>query len=246
MTNAVDALHRGEFIDWMTDGIDVEGASSHDFVDSVGGRLTDLYRECTLAAFSEHHLTEGEQVDLLYTVGWGEWRSLKTFATQLARTDNENPLHHDLRSRLVKQMNDEFRHYQMADRALKRMGVTTPIRATKMHEKAASLVASFDYMDRTYTDPLLATSAIQFADERAPLVFEEVVSQLDWVHPVVRETLGAIVPDEVFHVSIGFEGMKLIAEQGVAQRRQALTWIADVVGRFTLPKLTAGRIGLTQ
>jgi hypothetical protein len=240
LENAIAAYQQGQLKDFVFGDIALEGTDPDEFVQILDDRLDALVIEGVERALS-FEMPESAQFDVVKWAIWGEWRSMGTFALQMSRCDARNPDHEQLRVQLVKQMDDEYRHYRLAETAYKAMGGEGRGLDLDPEVSSATLAASFPYFDEHYTDPLLATGPIQFIDERLPLHFSERVVKKPWATAELIGYLGPTVPDEVFHVQIGRDGVRRVAAQGKARRVALIDQMADSLEKFTFPKIMGQR-----
>lgn len=240
LEGAIAAYHKGELKDFVFGDLPLEGTDPDEFTRILDERLDELVSQGVEVALS-HEMTPSQQLEVVKWAIWGEWRSMGTFALQMARCDARNPDHEELRVQLIKQMDDEYRHYRLAEKCYKAMGGEGRGLDLDPEQTSATLSESFPYMDENYTDPLMATGPIQFVDERLPLHFSESIVTKPWATPELVAYLEPTVADEVFHVAIGRAGVKRIAAQGEERRQVLIDQMADSLERFTFPKIMGAR-----
>lgn len=167
------------------------------------------------------------QLNICYFNAWGEIRSVDTFAQQVIRLGTRYP---DLKHVVVRQMEDEMRHFKLYDAAAVRMG-GQPVLETSPQEKAGSLYRMFAYCDSECSEDVREQIfSCQFVDERFPLHLFSRLKEHPGVHPEFRQALEKVVPDEVFHVrGVGRMAAELLAAEGEARQRRMLDLAARIL-----------------
>jgi len=220
----------------------LENTGSDEFTKMLDERLDQLIIQ-GIQHVSLNSLSEKQQFDIALMSLWGAWRSIGTFALQIARCDEREPKHEQLRELLVKQIDDEYRHYRLAQKCVEAMGAEARGLELRPEESSVGLSSSFDYFDKHYTDPLMAAGIVQFADQRMFLHFAASICKQSWIVPALKTYLEKTIPDSGFHIYIGRLCVQKIALQGSERREELLNKITDTLFRFTLPKILTGQFG---
>jgi hypothetical protein len=208
------------------------GIEPQEFVQKMDKRLDELILEGTRQNVNAIWDTLDRQLIACVAQGWGEIRSVDTFARQLLKMGTTNP---DLKLRVSRQLHDEMRHYKMyRDCAAVMSGRDVVIESAP--EKG--LMGLFDYFD-TKEDILEEMFVCQFCSEKGALIlFSECMAKYE-LHPDFKAVLEKILPDERFHVSNGKVAALLLAEKG-EETQAKMVWLAAESIAYTIAGIEGG------
>jgi hypothetical protein len=191
------------------------GIDPERFMQILEKTLDGIYDEMTRKQTTSPDWNSVEnQLFSIYWNAWGEYRSADTFARQVIRVGYEYP---ELKVMVARQTSDEMRHYLLYRDAAFKMGGKEILEVPR-----PNYLRMFDLYDNISENVVEAMFTDQFVSEKGAIpLFSAQVAHQD-AHPVFKETLEKILPDEYFHASIGRTAGKMLAKQGDEEQERML------------------------
>ncbi|RMG47184.1 MAG: hypothetical protein D6723_16375 [Acidobacteria bacterium] len=204
--------------------IDIE---PNDFVKRLDVRISEI-----LEGWVDEYLTSGAlespeaQLHLVYLSGWGELRSVDTFARQIEKMGYAVD-YPELKLGVCRQLHDEMRHFKLYRSLALKMG-GEDLLAQQPHP---SFTYQFDYCDQVSEDPLELVFNCQFCCEKwAVPLFTNLAKKAYTNKSLSRLLTEEILPDEYFHIANGRLAARLLAKRGEEQRDRMLDIAAAMMG----------------
>ncbi len=197
------------------------------FVALLDKRISEILEQWVEAYLTGGALETPEaQLHLIYLSGWGELRSVDTFARQVEKMGYALD-YPELKLGVCRQLHDEMRHFKIYRNLALRMG-GQDILSQKPHP---SFAYQFDYCDQVSDDPLELIFNCQFCCEKWAVPLFTNLAKKAYTNEDLRQTLAnEVLPDEHFHIANGRLAARYLAKRGAEQQDRMLNIAAAMMG----------------